>query len=174
MSWIEPAPRPPKIFSALCGLKTASGFACVRSSDWSWSRKSWQPKYMSSCRAFSPGVMRPTRSLTRSSTGKPGCWYAGTASWADAHEMPAVRVRAWMMEKKIVPRHGAMKRPGLFFMFTFMARNGVPDVMPGGHRQRFSRARAAGCHPRLHRSGAVSYTHLRAHETRHDLVCRLL
>ena len=23
-------------------------------------------------------------------------------------------------------------------------------------------------------SGAVSYTHLRAHETRHDLVCRLL
>src|SRR5450756_2770783 len=26
----------------------------------------------------------------------------------------------------------------------------------------------------LHCSGAVSYTHLRAHETRHDLVCRLL
>src|SRR5665648_878398 len=25
-----------------------------------------------------------------------------------------------------------------------------------------------------HRFGAVSYTHLRAHETRHDLVCRLL
>src|SRR5428012_20998 len=24
------------------------------------------------------------------------------------------------------------------------------------------------------RAGAVSYTHLRAHETRHDLVCRLL
>ena len=24
------------------------------------------------------------------------------------------------------------------------------------------------------RHGAVSYTHLRAHETRHDLVCRLL
>ena len=23
-------------------------------------------------------------------------------------------------------------------------------------------------------SGTVSYTHLRAHETRHDLVCRLL
>src|SRR5665648_585062 len=28
-------------------------------------------------------------------------------------------------------------------------------------------------HPRT-TSGAVSYTHLRAHETRHDLVCRLL
>src|SRR5450756_1280260 len=25
-----------------------------------------------------------------------------------------------------------------------------------------------------HRCGSVSYTHLRAHETRHDLVCRLL
>src|SRR5450759_4563637 len=27
---------------------------------------------------------------------------------------------------------------------------------------------------RRHSSGPVSYTHLRAHETRHDLVCRLL
>ena len=27
---------------------------------------------------------------------------------------------------------------------------------------------------RLEKAGAVSYTHLRAHETRHDLVCRLL
>src|SRR5450756_2921193 len=27
---------------------------------------------------------------------------------------------------------------------------------------------------RLDGAGAVSYTHLRAHETRHDLVCRLL
>src|SRR5450759_5854904 len=26
----------------------------------------------------------------------------------------------------------------------------------------------------LHRKKAVSYTHLRAHETRHDIVCRLL
>src|SRR5665648_1237991 len=26
----------------------------------------------------------------------------------------------------------------------------------------------------IHGTGAVSYTHLRAHETRHDLVCRLL
>src|SRR5450756_2158351 len=26
----------------------------------------------------------------------------------------------------------------------------------------------------LHLMGAVSYTHLRAHETRHDLVCRLM
>src|SRR5450759_4962520 len=28
--------------------------------------------------------------------------------------------------------------------------------------------------PAEHDVGAVSYTHLRAHETRHDLVCRLL
>src|SRR5450756_2276213 len=30
------------------------------------------------------------------------------------------------------------------------------------------------CHARVEDVGAVSYTHLRAHETRHDLVCRLL
>src|SRR5450756_2729430 len=28
--------------------------------------------------------------------------------------------------------------------------------------------------PRPPRTGSVSYTHLRAHETRHELVCRLL
>src|SRR5450756_1909938 len=28
-------------------------------------------------------------------------------------------------------------------------------------------------HPYIHLQGTVSYTHLRAHETRHDLVCRL-
>src|SRR5659263_405848 len=42
---------------------------------------------------------------------------------------------------------------------------------PGGGGalpRRHGRPRGAG------RSGAVSYTHLRAHETRHDLVCRLL
>src|SRR5665648_1175578 len=32
----------------------------------------------------------------------------------------------------------------------------------------------AVCHGRGGRVVAVSYTHLRAHETRHDLVCRLL
>src|SRR5665648_1230902 len=32
----------------------------------------------------------------------------------------------------------------------------------------------SNCKPQLVRIVAVSYTHLRAHETRHDLVCRLL
>src|SRR5450759_981684 len=32
----------------------------------------------------------------------------------------------------------------------------------------------SGDYHRSHGTGAVSYTHLRAHETRHDLVCRLL
>src|SRR5450756_2907987 len=32
----------------------------------------------------------------------------------------------------------------------------------------------AGAGMAAHLPGAVSYTHLRAHETRHDLVCRLL
>src|SRR5659263_753740 len=35
------------------------------------------------------------------------------------------------------------------------------------------RPNRSGFAPRVS-SGAVSYTHLRAHETRHDLVCRLL
>src|SRR5450759_3301581 len=41
-----------------------------------------------------------------------------------------------------------------------------------GQRQQFT-----GREPRHHKPygrGPVSYTHLRAHETRHDLVCRLL
>src|SRR5450756_2717106 len=40
-----------------------------------------------------------------------------------------------------------------------------------------TRAVACGCcgrSPKPRRLLAVSYTHLRAHETRHDLVCRLL
>src|SRR5450759_997155 len=34
------------------------------------------------------------------------------------------------------------------------------------------RAAALRCRQHLHQSVPVSYTHLRAHETRHDLVCR--
>ena len=40
-----------------------------------------------------------------------------------------------------------------------------------GHAQE---AAIAPGHPTLHRAAAVSYTHLRAHETVLDLVCRLL
>src|SRR5450759_3884930 len=45
-----------------------------------------------------------------------------------------------------------------------------PELPGGQHGQAPGRVRAE------HRvyPGAVSYTHLRAHETRHDLVCRLL
>src|SRR5450759_171008 len=38
----------------------------------------------------------------------------------------------------------------------------------------FSRDEVATMLTRRHPQGPVSYTHLRAHETRHDLVCRLL
>src|SRR5659263_736936 len=56
------------------------------------------------------------------------------------------------------------------------------EVCPEGASRRKGRAQRSGCHPCravaqlvAHRSPKpVSYTHLRAHETRHDLVCRLL
>src|SRR5665648_1096514 len=38
----------------------------------------------------------------------------------------------------------------------------------------YRRTRHSPSHRATSRSTAVSYTHLRAHETRHDLVCRLL
>src|SRR5450756_2533777 len=37
-----------------------------------------------------------------------------------------------------------------------------------------NKAETLACVEPLHCSSTVSYTHLRAHETRHDLVCRLL
>src|SRR5665648_1220754 len=37
-----------------------------------------------------------------------------------------------------------------------------------------ARAIYDACNEKLHTPESVSYTHLRAHETRHDLVCRLL
>src|SRR5450759_1052970 len=50
---------------------------------------------------------------------------------------------------------------------------------PERHRDREYRPESGATNPFLHMSmhlaiEAVSYTHLRAHETRHDLVCRLL
>src|SRR5450759_1714889 len=51
--------------------------------------------------------------------------------------------------------------------------HGLPCPPPRPHRFRRSPAGTpAGLSPSP--PGAVSYTHLRAHETRHDLVCRLL
>src|SRR5450759_4967731 len=50
---------------------------------------------------------------------------------------------------------------------TYQGRRG--DDIYLAVRQTAARAKVS-----LHSSGPVSYTHLRAHETRHDLVCRLL
>src|SRR5659263_652285 len=55
--------------------------------------------------------------------------------------------------------------PGVFRGRT--VRSGTPAPRAGGPRDRACRWRPCG-------HGTVSYTHLRAHETRHDLVCRLL
>src|SRR5450756_2667637 len=59
-------------------------------------------------------------------------------------------------------------------MPTSMACTAAPIVTPrlyrvSTHSAGTRRAKHAG-----HSPTAVSYTHLRAHETRHDLVCRLL
>src|SRR5450756_929689 len=53
-----------------------------------------------------------------------------------------------------------------------------PPVCPGGGRSGFAQrvmhpAQGHDVVP-VRRTAPVSYTHLRAHETRHDLVCRLL
>eukprot|EP00825_Cyclidium_porcatum_P030682 TRINITY_DN32472_c0_g1_i1.p3 TRINITY_DN32472_c0_g1~~TRINITY_DN32472_c0_g1_i1.p3 ORF type:complete len:110 (+),score=8.54 TRINITY_DN32472_c0_g1_i1:188-517(+) len=45
-----------------------------------------------------------------------------------------------------------------------------PDILP----LRFALQLHQPCFCSATRAGTVSYTHLRAHETRHDLVCRLL
>eukprot|EP01016_Furgasonia_blochmanni_P031152 TRINITY_DN3224_c0_g1_i1.p1 TRINITY_DN3224_c0_g1~~TRINITY_DN3224_c0_g1_i1.p1 ORF type:complete len:249 (-),score=36.99 TRINITY_DN3224_c0_g1_i1:44-790(-) len=49
---------------------------------------------------------------------------------------------------------------------------GEPVYISGTEAEACSRCGARTCSTRY--PGAVSYTHLRAHETRHDLVCRLL
>src|SRR5450756_2750934 len=52
------------------------------------------------------------------------------------------------------------------------------QLAPGGYGARYIHGRGEPllypCRCTHHHPGAVSYTHLRAHETRHDLVCRLL
>src|SRR5450756_1781530 len=47
-------------------------------------------------------------------------------------------------------------------------------VAPAVRRRGLGRALTEAVIEELEDSGSVSYTHLRAHETRHDLVCRLL
>src|SRR5664280_3242692 len=85
--------------------------------------------------------------------------------WPDGPRRPGLGGRSWLLD-----RPGRLHRPGWL---------GGPDSTPGG-------ALTAGgrCHPPatlgrpggLNRRGvrSVSYTHLRAHETVLDLVCRLL
>src|SRR5665648_1181396 len=53
-----------------------------------------------------------------------------------------------------------------------LRRYGLGGVLTTGHRGGSLGTRAVGLVNRT--AQPVSYTHLRAHETRHDLVCRLL
>src|SRR5450756_2746621 len=56
------------------------------------------------------------------------------------------------------------------------AADGRLDILPALKGRGFQLRDPEGSVLRftVHRPGPVSYTHLRAHETRHDLVCRLL
>src|SRR5450756_2461276 len=45
---------------------------------------------------------------------------------------------------------------------------------PAAEEPNLAIVRCAGRRRQAHSAATVSYTHLRAHETRHDLVCRLL
>src|SRR5665811_2588162 len=79
--------------------------------------------------------------------------------------------------------HGSSHGPPVLW-YRRVRPSAVPDVVsPGGSGQRRSGARARGADARRSgdgrgthgaRSAPVSYTHLRAHETVLDLVCRLL
>src|SRR5450756_3051911 len=59
---------------------------------------------------------------------------------------------------------------------TLLRSRGVKTVIPEPSNQIRNRLRrgSRGGRPPAFDSEPVSYTHLRAHETRHDLVCRLL
>src|SRR5450756_2655129 len=50
----------------------------------------------------------------------------------------------------------------------------IRELLQGARVPERVRADALAVFARLAEAEAVSYTHLRAHETRHDLVCRLL
>src|SRR5450759_3184180 len=72
--------------------------------------------------------------------------------------LPAVQVRAWVPSRDL---SGDREEP-------------TPAVIYTGDETRPGPARAVRAGVECRSPGPVSYTHLRAHETRHDIVCRLL
>src|SRR5450756_2836302 len=68
------------------------------------------------------------------------------------------------LSRRPVSRPGADRRPDQSAIDTAHRARSLQDCPRAWH----DRARNGPGHP------SVSYTHLRAHETRHDLVCRLL
>src|SRR5665648_1036688 len=105
----------------------------------------------------------------------------GSAGWSESSwsRMVMFKPIAWGIAEDVDVRILALARPGLyglgkihpigwFARIRAVPRSGerdgaVPDSRP--HRAR-RRPRGAAT-----QAGPVSYTHLRAHETRHDLVC---
>src|SRR5450759_5602401 len=112
---------------------------------------SWWPASSSSPTAAPPGSTR-TRCWPRSARGRAD---SGTAS-------PTFRP---------THSHPTHSRPTHSHR-THSDRKG--PATDGRHQHRAHGALPAGQAPDPRRHGPVSYTHLRAHETRHDLVCRLL
>src|SRR5659263_71231 len=81
----------------------------------------------------------------------------------------------------LVPHHGSRFSSSAAFLDAVQPRTALVQA---GYRNRFGHPAAPVLvryeerHIQVidspHCGAAVSYTHLRAHETRHDLVCRLL
>src|SRR5450759_1926167 len=93
----------------------------------------------------------------------------------------------WAGRKETTPRVVDSTPPGSFFTTSaslpggvLSTTRGVVSFPPAQHAHIVSASYSVQINnlsptpARFMTSPAVSYTHLRAHETRHDLVCRLL
>src|SRR5450756_2420843 len=88
----------------------------------------------------------------------------------------ANRVMSPISATNTAPRVGPM--PGIFWTAVYPGSRAMrPRTMPANRstsKSRSSISRRSEAIRAAYGAGTVSYTHLRAHETRHDLVCRLL
>src|SRR5450756_1888716 len=107
-------------------------------------------------RACEEGIPRPLEVLDHSN------FSIALALWAAAWNVPSLPTRTLLGSDILRTNPGLVAADGLVH---------VDAVRPDVAIVHVQRADEMG---RAHAWGPMSYTHLRAHETRHDLVCRLL